>query len=94
MVVDGVDLVGIMTSIDVCRAFGSLVAKLREAEGCRRKMIATDGVFSMDGDVAPLKEICRLAEQYGYLGYYSARRAVHRYHGPDAHVMLPQPFAA
>lgn len=27
-------------------------------------MIATDGVFSMDGDVAPLQDICKLAEKY------------------------------
>ena len=30
----------------------------------RNRLIATDGVFSMDGDIAPLKEICELAEKY------------------------------
>ncbi|MFH4979260.1 hypothetical protein AB6A40_005969 [Gnathostoma spinigerum] len=37
---------------------------LKETQSMRRRVIATDGVFSMDGDVAPLKEICDLAEQY------------------------------
>ncbi len=36
---------------------------LREAEGARFRLIATDGVFSMHGDVAPLPEICALAEK-------------------------------
>lgn len=34
------------------------------AEGARRLMVATDGVFSMDGHVAPLREICDLADRY------------------------------
>jgi glycine C-acetyltransferase len=38
--------------------------KLTEASGARFKMIATDGVFSMDGYIAPLKEICDLAEKH------------------------------
>jgi glycine C-acetyltransferase len=37
---------------------------LREAEGCRMRLIATDGVFSMDGDMAKLPEICELAEKH------------------------------
>lgn len=39
--------------------------KTATAKGCRRIMIATDGVFSMDGDVADLEQICTLAESYG-----------------------------
>jgi glycine C-acetyltransferase len=35
-----------------------------DAKGARFKLIATDGVFSMDGFIAPLKEICDLADQY------------------------------
>lgn len=38
-----------------------------EAAGCRHKIIATDGVFSMDGNVAPMDEICALADKYGAL---------------------------
>ncbi len=38
---------------------------LQEAKGARSKLIATDGVFSMDGFIAKLPQICDLAEQYG-----------------------------
>jgi glycine C-acetyltransferase len=40
---------------------------LKEAAGCRLRMIATDGVFSMDGDIADLRAICDLAERYDAL---------------------------
>ncbi len=38
-----------------------------DAKGARFKLIATDGVFSMDGCIAPLKAICDLADKYGAL---------------------------
>lgn len=41
-----------------------LEEKLQEASSARFKMIATDGVFSMDGYIAKLREICDLAEKY------------------------------
>uniref|UniRef100_A0A7S2SEI2 Aminotransferase class I/classII large domain-containing protein n=1 Tax=Mucochytrium quahogii TaxID=96639 RepID=A0A7S2SEI2_9STRA len=41
-----------------------LEAKLLESKDARVRLIATDGVFSMDGDVAPLKDICNLAEKH------------------------------
>ena len=44
-----------------------LKAKLEEAKDCRIKLIATDGVFSMDGYIANLKGICDLAEEYDAL---------------------------
>ncbi|MBQ9953573.1 MAG: glycine C-acetyltransferase [Clostridia bacterium] len=44
-----------------------LRAKLEEAKDCRIKLIATDGVFSMDGIVANLKAICDLADEYDAL---------------------------
>jgi glycine C-acetyltransferase len=46
-----------------------LEEKLREADatGARFKLVVTDGVFSMDGFIAPLREICDVAERYGAL---------------------------
>jgi glycine C-acetyltransferase len=41
-----------------------LETKLKEASGARNRMIATDGVFSMDGYIAKLSEICDLADKY------------------------------
>ena len=42
-----------------------LRAQLEAAKGARRTVVVTDGVFSMDGYLAPLAEICDLAEEYG-----------------------------
>lgn len=44
-----------------------LEEKLKGTAGTRFRIIATDGVFSMDGDMAPLKDICTLAEKYDAL---------------------------
>ncbi len=41
-----------------------LEEKLQETQSCRMRLIITDGVFSMDGDMAPLDQICALAEKY------------------------------
>ncbi|GAA2846372.1 2-amino-3-ketobutyrate coenzyme A ligase [Aminobacter aminovorans] len=43
----------------------ALEEELRKAEGSRFKLIATDGVFSMDGIIANLRGICDLADKYG-----------------------------
>jgi len=44
-----------------------LEAKLKESAGARHRLIATDGVFSMDGYIAKLQQICDLADKYGAL---------------------------
>lgn len=46
---------------------GELEARLRDAAGARFRLIATDGVFSMDGIIANLPRICELAETHGAL---------------------------
>lgn len=60
------------TGIRLCKAqrkrykhldLADLEAQLVASQGCRLRLIVTDGVFSMDGDVAPLKEICDLADK-------------------------------
>jgi glycine C-acetyltransferase len=47
------------------RDMSSLEEQLRACSSARRTLIATDGVFSMDGYVAPLDAICDLADKYG-----------------------------
>ncbi|MEV4443342.1 glycine C-acetyltransferase, partial [Streptomyces sp. NPDC049577] len=49
------------------RDMADLERCLKEAAGARHKLIVTDGVFSMDGYIAPLDEICDLADKYGAL---------------------------
>jgi glycine C-acetyltransferase len=46
------------------RDMADLESQLQASSDARRRLIATDGVFSMDGYVAPLGEICQLAERY------------------------------
>ena len=46
------------------RDMADLEAQLIAASGARRRLVVTDGVFSMDGYLAPLPEICALAEKY------------------------------
>jgi len=66
----------IIDGIRLCKAqrfrfktcdMADLEAKLREAQGARFRLIATDGVFSMDGTIAKLDEICDLADKYDAL---------------------------
>ncbi|HEX3336022.1 MAG TPA: glycine C-acetyltransferase [Jatrophihabitans sp.] len=49
------------------RDMDDLAVQLQSASGARRRLVVTDGVFSMDGYLAPLDEICALAERYDAL---------------------------
>jgi len=73
---DALNHASIIDGVRLCKAkrfrfahmdMADLEAKLQEAKDaqCKKVMIATDGVFSMDGDIAPLGAICDLADQYG-----------------------------
>jgi glycine C-acetyltransferase len=70
---DELNHASIIDGIRLCKAqrhryrnsdMADLRAKLEATSGARFRMIATDGVFSMDGTIAKLREICDLAEQY------------------------------
>lgn len=70
---DALNHASIIDGIRLCKAnrfryqnndMHDLEEKLKEAQHCRYKLIATDGVFSMDGIIANLPAICDLAEKY------------------------------
>lgn len=63
-IIDGVRLCKATRLRYANRDMADLEAKLRESQGARHRLIATDGVFSMDGYVAPLDAIVELAERY------------------------------
>jgi glycine C-acetyltransferase len=73
---DALNHASIIDGIRLCKAkrlryqnndMHDLEAKLQEAKNCRVKLIATDGVFSMDGVMANLPAICNLADKYDAL---------------------------
>jgi glycine C-acetyltransferase len=66
-IIDGIRLCKAQRFIYRHADMESLEAKLKEASGARFRLIATDGVFSMDGDLAPLDRICALAEKHDAL---------------------------
>lgn len=97
---DELNHASIIDGVRLCKAkrfryrnndMADLESKLREAADCRFRLIATDGVFSMDGYIADLPAICDLAEQYEALvmvddshavGFMGKRgRGTHEYHG-------------
>jgi len=63
-IIDGVRLCKAQRRRYKNRDMAELEQQLQAAQGARFRMIATDGVFSMDGYIAPLREICDLAEKY------------------------------
>src|SRR3984957_6975178 len=73
---DELNHASIIDGIRLCKAtkyryrngdMDDLEAKLKEASNARHRLIATDGVFSMDGYIAKLREICDLADKYDAL---------------------------
>ena len=100
LISDELNHASIIDGIRLCKAqrlryknndMADLEAKLKEASGARFKLIATDGVFSMDGIIAELGSICDLAEKHdavvmvddshavGFLGKQG--RGTHEYRG-------------
>ena len=96
---DELNHASIIDGIRLCKArrfryrnndIADLEAKLQEAGTSGTRMIATDGVFSMDGTIAPLNDICDLAERYQALvmvddshavGFMGGRgRGTHEHH--------------
>ncbi len=96
---DELNHASIIDGIRLCKAqryryknndMADLESKLQEAQSARFRLIATDGVFSMDGYIANLPAICDLAEQYDALvmvddshavGFMGRRgRGTHEYH--------------
>jgi len=97
---DALNHASIIDGIRLCKArrlryancnMAELEARLKESQDARFRLIATDGVFSMDGTIAPLDAICDLAERYDALvmvddshavGFLGERgRGTHEYRG-------------
>jgi len=97
---DELNHASIIDGIRLCKAkrfryktsdMADLEARLKEAASARYRLVATDGVFSMDGTIAKLNEICDLAERYSALvmiddshavGFIGAKgRGTHEYRG-------------
>ncbi|HKO81865.1 MAG TPA: glycine C-acetyltransferase [Chitinophagaceae bacterium] len=97
---DALNHASIIDGVRLCKAqrfryehnnMNDLELKLKEAEGCRSRIVVTDGSFSMDGTIAQLDKIVELAEKYdavimidechssGFLG--KTGRGTHEYRG-------------
>jgi len=76
IITDQLNHASIIDGIRLCKAqryiykhgdMADLEEKLKETQELRYRLVATDGVFSMDGDIAKLDEICELADKYDAL---------------------------
>jgi glycine C-acetyltransferase len=68
-IIDGIRLTKAARKIWKHADMNSLEDALKQSQDYRRRLVVTDGVFSMDGDVAPLPDIVELAERYGAMVY-------------------------
>ena len=68
-IIDGVRLTKASRGVYAHNDMGELEAVLQQHKDSERKLIITDGVFSMDGDMAPLDEIHKLADEYDAVIY-------------------------
>ena len=64
-IIDGIRLNRTPRKVYPHKDMAGLRRALEEAKGANKVMVVTDGVFSMDGDIAPLPQIVELAEEYG-----------------------------
>ena len=90
-IIDGIRLCKAQRFRYANRDMDDLERQLKESAGARFRMVVTDGVFSMDGYMAPLPEICELAERYDAMvmvddshavGFIGANgRGTHEHHG-------------
>ncbi len=64
-IIDGARLSGAAKQIFPHRDVDAARRLLRDAAGARRRLLITDGVFSMDGDIAPLPDLVAVAEEFG-----------------------------
>lgn len=64
-IIDGIRLCKSPRKVFPHKDMAGLRRVLEESKGANKVMVVTDGVFSMDGDIAPLPEIVALAEEYG-----------------------------
>ncbi len=68
-IIDGVRLTKANRAVYAHNDMGELEAVLKANKDATRKLIITDGVFSMDGDIAPLDQIDKLAKEHGAMVY-------------------------